>query len=200
MRRSRKTGAPRNPISHLTPEQERALNAHLRLGLPDPDAKRLFAAIDHWLFYGPWSATPEAQEWHADNRARSGRIAQLARALRCELEAEREREGIIVHGLDWPSLGASLERIATTAARLTGTPQAPKPGRRTLTWRENLIALVQAHYPSGKLSRSRGSHFEETIAMVLRFLGESLGDLHGQIIRTLKRRPASPFVLTLHDS
>jgi len=138
MRRSRKTGAPRNPISHLTPEQERALNAHLRLGLPDPDAKRLFAAIDHWLFYGPWSATPEAQEWHADNRARSGRIAQLARALRCELEAEREREGIIVHGLDWPSLGASLE--------------------------------------------------------------ESLGDLHGQIIRTLKRRPASPFVLTLHDS
>ncbi len=199
MRRKRQSGAPRNPVGRLTPEQERALDAHLRLRLPAPDAKRLFAAIDDWLFYGPSSATPDAQEWHAANRARSSRIADLARNLRAELHAEHEAEGIIAHGVDSPALDASLEKVIMMAARLAGASRPARRGPRTLGWREDLIGLVCAHYPPDKLSRARGSHFEETIAIVLRVLGESLGDLHSQIIRTLKRRPASPFVLHLHD-
>jgi len=186
--------APRIPVDQLTPAQERALTAHLKLKLPAPDAARLFAAIQHWFAAGGFGANAEAREWSAGHRRHMAQIATLARALQDALRVEPPLWNTA--GIDWPTFDALLERVSCSAEasspapeRLTGAPR--------VRWRDDLIAVVHAHYPPDKLTVSWCSHFETTLEMLLGYLGEELEDLHTQVRRTLKRGAKPPFTLRL---
>jgi hypothetical protein len=178
----------------LTPGQEQALAAHLQLKLPKPEADRLFWAIGEWFKAGGFGANPEARARYAESRDHMARVARTTRDLQQALRLEHPLWN--TRGIDWPALDALLDRVAASAE--AESPQAAaRRGQPRMEWRDDLIALVHAHYPPDKLTVSWCSHFEETIRLVLGFLGEDIEDLHKQVRRTLKRGVLPSFTLRL---
>lgn len=185
---------PRRSVDGLSPGQERALSADLRLKLPTAAADRLLCAIRDWFSYGPRSAAPEATQLRDDQRLHFGRVATLSRALQQALR--REHPLWNTAGIDWPGLDAVLGRVNRSAAEESHAPP-PLSHRAALEWREDLIALVRDHWPADRLTVSWSSPFVTTIAMLLGFLGENddPANVATQVRRTLKRAPRSPFIV-----
>jgi hypothetical protein len=206
IRKPRRAATPRPPArvpahGELTRAQQIQLAEHLASELDLNDAAQVFYAIEHWWFFGPSSATSEAAASRAESRERDARIAALATSLRRELGDENERGNLVTHGEDPHAMAAALDRIANVAARLSSVDEVKPPARGppVLGWREQMIAVVRAHYPPGRASVTRDGHFETTIELLLEYLGEGLEDLHIQILRTLKRDPRCPFIARVDD-
>ena len=64
-----------------------------------------------------------------------------------------------------------------------------------MEWRDRLIVTVYVAYPPGTAKKSVGSHFEDTVGMVLGWL-DPVGPatLHRSILRVMDRGPAPYFV------
>lgn len=197
MGKSTRGRAPRKvPGEGLTESQARDLAAHLREALSKAEAERVFWAVRDWFPYGPRSATHDAQLEAAEARNDSKRVSGLARDLRRALAGTPPLWDTA--GIDWKALDAVLCRVERSANAEATAPKRPR-GPPALAWRDELVALVHAHYPPAKRKLSWSSHFEGTIALLLGYLGEDVDreDLHKQVGRILKRAPRAPFVLEL---
>jgi hypothetical protein len=132
----------------------------------------------------------------AENRRRHHlQTAKLARELREALSIEPPLWG--TKGLDWDAIDRTLERVSRSAREEGHVTQRHHAGPPPLQWRDGMIALVHAHYPPAHLTLSCSSHFVETIALLLKFLGEDLDldHVYKQTRRSLERGSEPPFVL-----
>jgi hypothetical protein len=86
-----------------------------------------------------------------------------------------------------------LAAIAQSAAQhVWGTQLATGPGRTPEVWRDRLIATVYHVYPPGTAKKAQGSHFEDTVDLLLRMLGQPVSDVHSVVLGALKRCPDPP--------
>lgn len=191
----------------LTVDQQRGLAEHLTRELDAPDAARLFYAIEHWFHFGPSAATLEARIRWAAARRHYEQLAALARALRDELNDlhwETAPDGDlltrVLEDVERSSFEGALERLGRVGAGLSEPrDRKRRRGAPPVEWRDALIALVHAHYPEDRRAVAQFSHFEDTIALLLGYLGAEIENLHKQIVRTLKRKPRSPLLLRLEE-
>lgn len=63
----------------------------------------------------------------------------------------------------------------------------PGRGRKPIEWRDDLIEIVYRCYPSGSVVKSDGSHFEETIEMILGYIDKEVSDVHSVVMDALRR-------------
>lgn len=98
-----------------------------------------------------------------------------------------------IPSFDWPALQEGLRLLASAAAAEAAAFQPTIQRGAPPDWlRDRLINLIHAVYPPGAAKKSDGSHFEQTVAMVLRFIDREPGDVHGLVIAALKRWSAAP--------
>jgi hypothetical protein len=196
----KRTGKANRPhvtdVSGLEPHQERELIRHLNDGyLELAEIDRLTFAIKcYWpeiqasILY-----EPEVRKARAVHRHFAG-VAAHARALKDALAVEPPLWD--TEGIDWLAFHATLERVLKSAAAEAEASQPRKGrGRRPEEWRDKLIAVVYHHYPESKAKIADSSHFERTVAMLLRFLAASVEDVHGAIVDARRRCPESPVII-----
>lgn len=82
----------------------------------------------------------------------------------------------------------NLIRLASARERSCSFWVGGGRGRKSIIWRDDLIALVFGRYPRGAAKKSVGSHFEQTIEMILGYLNKEVSDVHGVIVDALRRR------------
>ncbi|WP_242344006.1 hypothetical protein [Anaeromyxobacter terrae] len=193
---------PSRGAAALSQARQIELADHLAGALDVLEAAQVFYAIEHW-FAALGVYTPEVQDDAETSRRCCAEMEVHARGLRDAMRGETliDRAGLCrAAGIEWPDIEKFLETISQSAARLAEGPQPRgRGGAPPVEWREDLIALVHAHYPRGKATATRYGHFENTIELLLGYLGEELEDLHVQIVRTLARKPHSPFIMQVDD-
>lgn len=126
----------------------------------------------------------------ASMRARMETVVRQTTALRDTLKTEAPFLG---GGFDWTALDAALSAVTKMAdlrARQAETVAGTRGrGRPTELERDLLIAVIRRAYPSGKLPRGVGAHFEETVALVLGWIGRSVEDVHKTAQRAVLQFP-----------
>jgi len=121
-------------------------------------------------------------------------LVEIVSTLQQTLADEENRPLPGMGDFSWETLGELLSTLRESAEihkRAHQPPKASGPtgrGRCPLTWREDLIATVRGVYPL-----RAGKHFEDTVGLLLQYLGCEVEDLHGAIIDSLKRRREPPF-------
>jgi len=186
----------RRPVRFLTDRQSADIRRHLATVLPfDHLASALFA-ID-WAC--AWAAVeikigPEACRQMGASRDHFQQVFEAANALRYRLAIERplSRTG----DLDWEAFDDGLARVIDSALDHVG-PARPRArrGRPPLDWRDRVISVVFSLYPEGAAKKTAGSHFEQTVEIVLELLDHEVADIHSVIVDALKRRPSPPFTV-----
>jgi hypothetical protein len=199
MRRAGKAKRPQvTAVSGLEPHQERALMRHLSDGyLELKEIDRLaFAIRCYWpevqasILYGS-----EVREQRTVSHRHFAKMAAHARGLQEALSAERPL--VNTCGVDWAGFDAALKRVLKSAEMEVEASQPRRGrGRRPEEWRDELVAVVYAHYPETKAKLAEESHFEKTVALLLRFLAADVEDVHGLIVDARRRRPKSPQLIT----
>jgi hypothetical protein len=61
-----------------------------------------------------------------------------------------------------------------------------KQGGQQKQHRDELISRIYSYYPNGSAKKTRGSHFEQTIEMVIGFLEPPPKDIHKTILNAMK--------------
>ncbi len=186
----------------LSPEQIDELAEHLGEVLLDAEelATAVFAIDMAANSCRKGAPTPsEWKELRETNHAHMLLVAARATKLRALLRADlpiglRARPLWKTAGLDWERFDADLETIAdsATAEAEWGAPQKGA-GRPADESRDKLISVVHNIYAEGVRSKSRGSHFERTVEMVLGHLDREVEDVHSLIVNALRRQPEPPF-------
>lgn len=166
--------------------------------LNEAETKRMLFAVDCWLESPPWDISDSLENVEFGEkqfRAKMARIGSIAAKLREEI-------GGLYPSVWWPNhvdffgFTATLKVLAEFFAACGVAPERPRGAPRT-EWRDELIAVVHAHYPATKITIATGSHFEQTIEILLNYLGVAPDPevLHKQILRTLKAAPQVPFIV-----
>jgi hypothetical protein len=187
-------------MHELTATQRNKLRAHLTrefgAGTP-PLAERIERA------YRSAAWRRDAEEWlhtgapaeRAKFRNHYVRMSEMAHELIAVLDWEAPhgpmssltaRSGFQI---SWAPLRELLVQLQREAEEETAT-WTGKRGRHTEKWRDELIRAVHAAYPQTTKSRakkSRESHFERTIDLLLDWLGAKVSDTHGAVIRALRK-------------
>jgi hypothetical protein len=100
--------------------------------------------------------------------------------------------------LDWTAFDDALATVINSTRReVAAARPGSKRGRPPEEWRDRLITVVFSVYPVGAAMKTTGSHFEETVRMLLEYLGRELEDIHSVTLDALHRQPAPPFTLRL---
>lgn len=194
----------------LTPEQVDGLRDHLTGMVPesDPDGADLDAAvlaIDRAASACARNKMPSdlKRQRHA-GRVHVEKLAaaadQLRELLDIEFVGDQGIQPLVMHNGAWPELATTLRDVAARA-RGVASMLTPQPGERRPPdeHRDILISVIFSVYPPGTATKSRGSHFEQTVEMVLGdFLGRDV-EVHGLIRDALRRQPKPPFVVRNHN-
>lgn len=188
-------------LHSLSVQQATDLVEHLSGALPAAGIPSAIAAIDLAHFNAEsalrWGAALEDENetyWdtvQAIARASSTLRARLKGAWR---SAEDRREHIVLvgsAGIDWPALDKALEILAAAADE---RPTRGGRGRPSVKWRDRLISVVRSVYPTGAPT-GLNSHFEQTVEMLLDFLGQDLQNVQRTIRSALRRQPNPPFTV-----
>lgn len=78
-------------------------------------------------------------------------------------------------------------RKNTESARAYADVQLASRGRPRKLWRDNLVHRVYSIYPKGSAAKSHGSHFEETVGLLLGYLKREVDDVHSAVMDALSR-------------
>ena len=179
----------------LSPDERREITEHLstHIGPKAIDGAVTATAIALLIARaGLDGSTTERSELYAEIRHHAECLRELmARIGDLERQAPWER---------MEELGVSSKLFDTLLEAVISTfPPVERPGRKggrpRKAWRDRMIAMVFAGYPTGAAKKSHGSDFEETVAMLLRMLGEEVGDVHGAVVDALDRE--SPSIITV---
>jgi hypothetical protein len=185
----------------LTPAQAHELREHLGSVLKVNDLDWAVAAIDmaaSICFRGGAESYQRAEalrraesylrEQEASDRERhehSRAVAEHADALVALLSGERPAWAALIEPLRGVAQQAGIEADAYR-------PQAGA-GRRADRWRDDLIATIYSVYPADTAKKTADSHFEQTVELVLGYIGREIENVHGLILAALNRTPDPPF-------
>ncbi|HVO12178.1 MAG TPA: hypothetical protein VMX54_15665 [Vicinamibacteria bacterium] len=182
----------------LTVDNVRELSSHLAEVIPSEHLAGAVAAIVAMADFMAHDTGPSrnrrtriARAAHLRKVAESA--ATLARLLRCGQPSLYAVNGRVV---DYAGLDGTLEQIAESARGEAWVMQpSAKAHRPPDEARDVLIATVYSVYPADEAKKAVGSHFETTVEMVLGFLGRDVEDVHGLILRSLRRKPEPPWLV-----
>lgn len=127
-----------------------------------------------------------------ESRRHFARLVEHAAALRSSLATERPLWN--TSEINWKRLDADLETLIRSAS-VHAESKPAKRGAPPLEWRDNLISVVFSVYPMSRAKKSDGSHFEQTVSLLLEFLGLPLSDPHKQIEQSLRRKTRGGVVI-----
>ena len=180
---------------NLSPEQVNELTEHLGEVLLDATERdAAVTAIDSAADLGE-PVTPSDWKWIRDgSHAHAAKVASRATQLRELLRSELPTGAFSsLADLDWSRIDTDLGRVIEAAtAEAEGSARQKGAGRPPDEFRDELIAVIYSAYPPGEGTKSRGSHFERTVEMVLGYIGREVEDVHGLIVKALRRRPEHP--------
>ena len=185
------------PRLFLTADQEADLRAHLVpiLGVGEALERALFnldcacfLATDHIESAKKVEAERKVAQETRRRHAHHKTIARLAGKLRERLGIEPPEAAS--DDIDWATVDTLLARVAHAAATDASLTGPRRPGRTPLYWRDNLIAFAFACYPAGVALKSADSHFEQTVELLLGFLGHpDPANVHDALVDALARQP-----------
>jgi hypothetical protein len=179
----------------LSDAQQAELRGHLAKRLEPDHVEWMLGAIDTQSASAAVdiSEGKARREVLASKAAHHGAILEHATALRVLLKIERPLTVGICPTV-WDPLEATLWQIVgALRAHLEGTtPRPTRRGRKPEEWRDRLIALVFNLYPPGLAAKTADGHFEETIGMLLGYLGVEVNDVHSVVLDALARHPHLP--------
>lgn len=183
-----------DPLSTFTEDQRRALETRLREVYPDnadtlDDALIAIAiAVQNGKINETFKENLDIQ--HAEYFEHFSQIAVTAAKLQSLLSILRP--WLHVASGIWCAFDRELALLIHSAQlHVDVLPHRNGPGRPPLQWRDRLVATVYENYPLATRQKARNSHFEGTVALVLRIL-EPVGDadsVHDIVIACLNRSP-----------
>jgi hypothetical protein len=183
----------------LTIARAQELRSHLGEFLSGDPLISAVAAID---FAAAWLASGgSVRERRANSKAackHQAAVAEAAEELLRLLSVElpggcRARPLVATAGIEWDMLVATLERVAVSARQEAAAYSTSGRGRPPDELRDILVSVIHSVYPSSAARKARGSHFERTVELVLRWCGRSIADVHGLCNEALARRPEPPY-------
>jgi hypothetical protein len=180
----------------FTPEQRDALDAHLAGVLSEGVRLDALAALDWACAVARASLQPNREREIRDalslRRRHCHDVAHHAEALAALLRTERPLWNTA--SIDWPALDNMLAAVVASArVEAPPAPRGSRRGRPSTTWRDQLIAVAFSVYPAGEAKKTAGSHFEQTVEMLLEFLNAEIADTHGLVRDALSRCPDPPY-------
>lgn len=181
-----------NERRFFTVEQETALADHLggELGTDSILDAVLSLDLACALAVDERALAPAVRARTSASRAHMLAVLKHASALEELLRSERPL--VKTAGLDWAGLDRALSNVIESA-RLEVEATKPRRGRPPLHWRDVMIAIAYEAYPTGKATRTIGSHFERTVEMLLEFIGQPVEDVHSLVMDALRRQPQAPW-------
>ena len=178
-------------------QQQEDVRVHLSELLGGDELKDALAAIDFACAYaevemlkspGEWREHFDAKAWHFS------RMLTFARNLRSSLRTEPPLWNTA--NLDWEKFDSALDQVIDSAQEHSRTEERPtRRGRPPEGWRDRLISVVHSIYPPGTAKKRVGSHFEDTVEILLGLLGREVEDVHTVILDALRRRPDPPYTV-----
>ncbi len=193
--------APSTPV--FSDEQRADLDSHLAEIVPDDARRRVAVEVLESMAGLCIISASEAKEVADALRAHYLEISKTARRLKKLLQEDVSLQYTIAVGpaprprlLDkWeaPFVMQQLHRLSAGAADVI--PIATRGTPRDVH-RDNLIAMIYSLYPPGAAKKTQGSHFEQTVEMVLQFVGRDIQNIHGLVLAALER--TDPPALRFH--
>lgn len=171
----------------LNLSQRDELADHLRKKIKGEHVEMLMECIDSLCVaakVGPASPR-EIAEFSSADKIIAGHASELELLLKSPANGFKIRKGFIEQ-LD------RIRRVADASAagwdqQLMIEKTAGIMGRPSYRWRDHYIYLVSRFYPTYAFSKTAGGHFERTIELTLGYLGRSVADVHGVILRSIAR-------------
>lgn len=158
----------------LTPEQRKELIAHLAGVIPAERIPVALVSLDQ-------ACSVDDRDWMLDLHRAKSAIAEHGQALLELLDDGKTVQRFL------DELRAIVDD-ARIEAEWT-SPLRRRPGRPADNRRAAIVLSAYRIYPRGAAKKTYGSHFEQTVAMLLRFIGHHITDVHGLIVRVLAEKP-----------
>jgi hypothetical protein len=185
----------------LSVERAEELRAHLEELLFGDQLVSAVAAIDFAaaLLVSPGTAV-EHRAWARADREHKAAVAEAADELRRLLDVQlaggrQARPLVSTAGIDWHQFETTLARVAASARLEASLGQPASVGHPPDDARDALVSVIYSVYPSGSATRTRGSHFERTVALVLDWCGRGIKGVHKLIHESLARKPEPPLTV-----
>jgi hypothetical protein len=182
-------------MQSLDAEQEMLLKAHLLEVLTEDDLRRVLPFLDEVLGIARVQIK-HPEEYKAVRKQHYKHMTLIlkhARALAALLEVQMPTAQLN-HG-GYEIFQDRLDFLIHCAERDIESLRVRdgRKGRPSFEWRDSLIATVFHSYPKGKATKTDGSHFQQTIELLLQFLGREVENTHDVLVDALRRHPEPPF-------
>jgi hypothetical protein len=176
----------------MTARQRAILETHL--GESGAAVERIAQAYRSaaWEFVdaGPW-LRQRAKSDIEKSRRHFEEQEKLARDLIASLDWREPHDGMSElssragYSLGWSALREHLAWLADVARQEAETHRRRRGRPSETGWRNKLINRVWDAYPPARATRTRGGHFEETIEMLLKWIGDEPEDVHDVVVAAL---------------
>ena len=173
----------------LTAEQTDELEEHLGEILAGDTLRRAVFAID---YAGAFLVGQSAENWQESKTRRREELLSAAKKADDLLDSlARSRPPLTF--LEPTLLMGQLQALAVAARVEAMAFAGGGRGRPPDEWRDRLVSVIFSVYPPGEAKKTPGSHFEHTVEIALAYLDQDRQNVHGLILRALRRQPLAPF-------